>query len=823
MVKIAAKINPGAAATDPSRQKRPHDDSGSEPEPKKLAGLDFGPNQAMSPAKSGTQAQGAAAVHAAHIGLTSSAAPPPPFQGPVINEDIRVPDKMVGLIIGRGGEQITRLQAEAGCKIQMGADGSGQPDRVCSLSGPRDAIQRAKDMIYSIVQTHQRPLDSPPPPQHPPTNSNSSSLNSEFPGLGAQGGGGSGVTQVEIMVPGPKVGLIIGKGGETIKQLQEKSGAKMVVIQEGPNPEQEKPLRITGDPQKVEYAKQLVYDLIAEKEMQAYRGPGGGGGGGGPRGGNGGPPNQGNQNNRGDNRGPGGGGGGYGGSNDGDFGGNNGGNGGDGVEVQVPRAAVGVVIGKGGDMIKKIQAETGARVQFQQGRDDGPGDRRCFLTGKPQNVEAARQRIEELIDSVHRRDNEGGNQQGGNQGRNNNRGGGGGGGRNDFNNGNGNQRNGNFGGGAPQWGGGPQGNQSQVEVTFQVPTYKCGVIIGRGGETIKQINQQSGAHCELDRRAPPGNGQEKTFIIRGDAECVENAKRIISEKIQMPLYFTPTSNNGGGGGNPPPGMAPGPMNPAAIPTAYPGMAPQQAYNPQQQWGVAPGPDAAAGGYPQQWPQQNAAAATTQVQINPQTGQPDYSKQWAEYYRSLGMHREADMIEQQAKAGGAAAAVQAQPAATTVAPVAGQQPAAGQPTANGAVAAGGAVPGAAQPDYSAQWAEYYRSIGKIKEAEAIEAQMKSKTGAVAPGGMATSTAAVSVAGSVVTSTPSAPVQATAVTAAPGQPFAGYANYGGYYAQAQQQPLAGAGGAPAGGAAPQPQYGFPGYNQGYGQPQQTDNSN
>jgi far upstream element-binding protein len=40
---------------------------------------------------------------------------------------------------------------------------------------------------------------------------------------------------------------------------------------------------------------------------------------------------------------------------------------------------------------------------------------------------------------------------------------------------------------------------------------------------------------------------------------------------------------------------------------------------------------------------------------------------------------------------------------------------------------GPQPGAAaqngQPDYSAQWAEYYRSIGKVKEAEAIEAQMK----------------------------------------------------------------------------------------------------
>lgn len=58
--------------------------------------------------------------------------------------------------------------------------------------------------------------------------------------------------QLEIMIPGPKVGLIIGKGGEMIKQLQEKSGAKMVIVQDNPGQESEKPLRITGDPQKVE-------------------------------------------------------------------------------------------------------------------------------------------------------------------------------------------------------------------------------------------------------------------------------------------------------------------------------------------------------------------------------------------------------------------------------------------------------------------------------------------------------------------------------------------------------------------------------------------
>lgn len=36
--------------------------------------------------------------------------------------------------------------------------------------------------------------------------------------------------------------------------------------------------RITGDPQKVEYAKQLVYELIAEKEIQMFHRGGRGGG-----------------------------------------------------------------------------------------------------------------------------------------------------------------------------------------------------------------------------------------------------------------------------------------------------------------------------------------------------------------------------------------------------------------------------------------------------------------------------------------------------------------------------------------------------------------
>eukprot|EP00092_Neocalanus_flemingeri_P085498 GFUD01107596.1.p1 GENE.GFUD01107596.1~~GFUD01107596.1.p1 ORF type:complete len:128 (+),score=36.24 GFUD01107596.1:2-385(+) len=92
-----------------------------------------------------------------------------------------------------------------------------------------------------------------------------------------------------------------------------------------------------------------------------------------------------------------------------------------------------------------------------------------------------------------------------------------------------------------------------------------------------------------------------------------------------------------------------------------------------------GPRGGAGGFPQQDPSYPSVPG----------GQPDYSSQWAEYYRSLGMVKEAEIIELQSQA--RAAPVQPQQAS----------------------------------DYSAQWAEYYRSVGKIQEAEAIEAQMRMK--------------------------------------------------------------------------------------------------
>lgn len=92
-------------------------------------------------------------------------------------------------------------------------------------------------------------------------------------------------------------------------------------------------------------------------------------------------------------------------------------------------------------------------------------------------------------------------------------------------------------------------------------------------------------------------------------------------------------------------------------------------------------------------------------------------------RSIGLHREAEMIEQQLKMKQNTGPIQ-MPAANgnsqSMAAAAQQQ------AQSGAVAGGGAGGGgSAGADYSKQWAEYYRSIGKVDEAEAIENQIKTK--------------------------------------------------------------------------------------------------
>jgi far upstream element-binding protein len=68
-----------------------------------------------------------------------------------------------------------------------------------------------------------------------------------------------------MRIPINRCGVIIGRGGETIKRLSEQYGVKMVVQPaEDPNAV-DRPLRMTGDSDKIARAKEGILDLISPK------------------------------------------------------------------------------------------------------------------------------------------------------------------------------------------------------------------------------------------------------------------------------------------------------------------------------------------------------------------------------------------------------------------------------------------------------------------------------------------------------------------------------------------------------------------------------
>ncbi|ORZ05943.1 hypothetical protein BCR41DRAFT_174285 [Lobosporangium transversale] len=285
-------------------------------------------------------------MHRPGLGAQVSHYAPPMRNEHQIQEEMPVPGNLVGLIIGRGGENLKRIERETGCRVQFSQDGNpGDRERFVNILGQPAGIVDAKRQIQEIIassQTGERHGGGG-------YTSGGGYGNGNY-GISANGSYGRGGTTATIQIPSTKVGLVIGRGGETIRDLQDRSGARIAVT---PTPNDHnspnRTVSITGDDSAIERAKALVEEIVSDMAPRAghssgYQTT---------------PP----------------------------------------VTITVPQDAIGLVIGRGGETVKQLQIQSRAKIQVQQVDPamPPPTDRTINLYGPPEAVEYAKQLIMEKV------------------------------------------------------------------------------------------------------------------------------------------------------------------------------------------------------------------------------------------------------------------------------------------------------------------------------------------------------------------------------------------------------------------------------------------
>jgi far upstream element-binding protein len=210
-----------------------------------------------------------------------------------MQEEVQVPTSVIGFIIGRGGENISRMQIRTGAKIQIQQNNPselqpGQTHRTISLSGKADAIAQVKEWIDKVVLEKSGCGGS----GGAGTGGGAGSTNQRAPGgpgIGFSSGGNSaedknyariqeaiaaGHVHLQVQVPDVDVGLVIGRQGATIKSLQERTGANIQVPPAGSagTAEANPGMRIVNithpSAEGAQAAKALIENMLAERQQQ---------------------------------------------------------------------------------------------------------------------------------------------------------------------------------------------------------------------------------------------------------------------------------------------------------------------------------------------------------------------------------------------------------------------------------------------------------------------------------------------------------------------------------------------------------------------------
>jgi far upstream element-binding protein len=289
-------------------------------------------------------------------------------------ETIQIESSLVGLIIGRQGENLRRVESETGCRVQFitGPDNQG-PYRQCRISGPRASRAEAKAAIDRIIE------DSGMGPGGRGGQDKSHSGGRGAAAAAAHAPGPATLREgedcMQIMVPDRTVGLIIGRGGETIRDLQDRTGCHINIVGESKSVNGLRPVNLIGTPQQAAQAKEQILEIVDSDSRNVNGGGGGGGGAGGAK------PDRPHKS---------------------DHGRDNASGGGDKIQdaIYVPSEAVGMIIGKGGETIKEMQNTTGCKINVSQTSAPGENEREIGLVGSREAISRAKLAIEDKVDAV---------------------------------------------------------------------------------------------------------------------------------------------------------------------------------------------------------------------------------------------------------------------------------------------------------------------------------------------------------------------------------------------------------------------------------------
>ncbi|KAK3371012.1 hypothetical protein B0T24DRAFT_304476 [Lasiosphaeria ovina] len=300
-------------------------------------------------------------------------------------ETIEIESSLVGLIIGRQGENLRRVEGDSRCRVQfVPPTGQNEPFRLCKIAGPRAQREEAKEMINRIIQDSGMRGGAPP--------ANKGGRDPNRGPTGAPPALKEGEDSLQIMVPDRTVGLIIGRGGETIRDLQERSGCHINIVAENKSINGLRPVNLIGSPAAARHAKELILEIVDSDSRNGNPGappggnPGGmqgGMGGGGMQGGMPGNPRGGRSDNMG---------------------------GGDRINdsIYVPSDAVGMIIGKGGETIREMQNTTGCKINVSQSSGPGEVEREIGLVGSRDAIIRAKRAIEDKVDAAKQKSGGGG-------------------------------------------------------------------------------------------------------------------------------------------------------------------------------------------------------------------------------------------------------------------------------------------------------------------------------------------------------------------------------------------------------------------------------